>query len=181
VFLGTINSTGVDIGESSKADAKSIQLRISFYDAEIELMALRRQPISVTKSTYAVLLDNNIMFETIQPFLRTLQLMEPASIPFANLISHSEPLGSLQVQPPRYARVPWFRYNLQCLARSGLDIPSLDVKDEAAVALARDRLVHSSDLDPSQADALIGALLREVYLIQGCVLYSRFETGFLLP
>lgn len=179
VFLGAIVSTGADIGESAKADVKTIQLRISFFDGEIELMALRRQPISINTSTYAVLVDNSIMFEAIQPFLRTLQEAEPTSIPFGNIISQSESLDSLQVQPPRYARVPWFRYNLQCLARSGMNIPSLDVKDETAVALARQHLVRSSDLDPSQADALIGTLTREVSLIQGYVVYSPFENGFL--
>ena len=169
VFLGAIISTGADIGESAKADANSIQIRISFFDAEIELMALRRQPISINTSTYAVLVDNSIMFEAIQPFLRTLQEAEPTSIPFANIISQSESLDTLQAQPPRYARVPWFKYHLQCLARTGQNIPSLDVKDETAVALARQHLVRFSDLDPSQADALIGTLTREVSLIQGYV------------
>ena len=168
MFLGTINSTGADIGESAKADANTIQLKICFFDSEIEFMALRHQPISINTSTYAVLLDNSIMFEAVQPFLRTLQEVEPTSIPFANTISHSGSLDSLKVEPPRYARVPWFRYNLQCLARSGLNIPNLDVKDEMAVALARQNLVRSSELDPSQTDALIGTLTREVSLIQGC-------------
>jgi hypothetical protein len=181
VFLGTTTSTGTDIGESAKANANFIQLRISFFDAEIELMALRRQSITINSSTYAVLLDNNVMFESIHPFLRTLQEVEPTSTPFANLISHSGSLGFLKVEPPRYARIPRFRYNLQCLARSGRNIPNLDVNDETSVALARQHLVRSSELDPSQADALIGALTREVSLIQGCVTYSSFKTGFLSP
>jgi hypothetical protein len=172
VFLGTTISTGADIGESAKPDANTIQLRISFFDAEIELMALRRQSITINSSTYAVLLDNSIMFEAIQPFLRTLQEVEPTSIPFANTISHSGSLDSLQVEPPRYARVPWFRYNLQCLARHGLNIPNLNANDATSVALARQHLVRSSELDPSQADALIEALTREVSLIQGYVIHS---------
>ena len=181
VFLGTTISTGADIGESAKADANIIQLRISFFDAEIELMALRRQPITINSSTYAVLLDNNIMFEAIQPFLRTLQEVEPTSIPFANIISHSGSLESIKAEPPRYARVPWFRYNLQSLARPGSTIPDFNVNEETAVALAREDLVRSSELDPSQADALIGALTREVSLIQGCVVHSSVKTGFLSP
>jgi hypothetical protein len=174
VFLGTIISTGADIGESAKADANTIQLRISFFDAEIELMALRLQPISIDTSTYAVLLDNSIMFEAMEPFLRTLQKVEPTFIPFANTISHSGSLGSVKVEPPRYARVPWFRYNLQCLAPPNMNIPSLDVNDEAAVALARQHLVRSSSLDRSQVDGVIGTLTREVSLIQGCVVFSLF-------
>jgi len=102
------------------------------------------------------------MFEAIQPFLRTLQQVEPTSIPFANIISHSGSLDSLKIEPPRYARVPWFRYNLQCLARPGLNIPNLNANDETSVAVARQNLVRSSGLDPSQADAMIGALAREV-------------------
>jgi hypothetical protein len=181
VFLGTIISMGEDIRESAKADAETIQIRISFFDAEIELMALGRRPISVNSSTYAVLLDNSIMFESMNPFLQTLQEVEPTLIPFSNLISRSGSLDSLPVQPPRYARVPWFKYNLQCLARSDHNIPSLDVNDETAVALARQHLMRSSDLDPSQADALINTLTREVSLIQGCVKCSPFEICFLSP
>ena len=171
VFLGTTTSTSADIGESAKVNANFIQLRISFFDAEIELMALRRQSITINSSTYAVLLDNSVMFESIHPFLRTLQEVEPTSIPFANIISHSGSLDSLKIRPPRYTRAPRFRYNLQCLARSDLNIPNLNVSDETSVALARQHLVRSSELDPSQADALIGALTREVSLIQGCALH----------
>jgi len=177
VFLGTIISMGADIAESAKADAKTIQLRISFFDAEIELMALRRQPISINKSTYAVLLDNNIMFESLHPFLRSLQNVEPTFIPFSKFLSYSGRLDSLPVESPRYTRVPWFRYNLQCLARPGMEIPSLNVNDETSVALARQRLLHSSHLDPSQANALVDALTREVCLIQGCVLHPASITG----
>jgi hypothetical protein len=84
VFLGTTISTGADIGESAKADANTIQLRISFFDADIALMALRRMPISISTSTYAVLLDNSIMFESIYPFLRTSVVAARAGI-FCNL------------------------------------------------------------------------------------------------
>jgi hypothetical protein len=180
VFLGTTISNGADIGESAKADAKTIQLRISFFDAEIELMALRRQPISMNTSTYAILLDNNIMFESLHPFLRTLQNVEPAFIPFSNFIAYSERLDSLPVDPPRYSRVPGFKYDLQCLARPGKNIPSLDVSNETSVTLARQRLLQSSNLDPSQVNSLVDALTREVSLIQGCVLCPPSTHGFSL-
>jgi hypothetical protein len=170
VFLGTIISMGGDIGESAKADEMTIQLRISFFDAEIELMALRRESISINRSTYAVLVDNNIMFESLRPFLRALQDVEPTSIPFSDIISQSENLHTLPVGIPRYARVPGFRYDLQCLARRGTNISSLDVTNPTSVALARQELLRSSDLDPSQVNAMVDAFTREVSLIQGCVL-----------
>jgi hypothetical protein len=169
VFLGTIASMAADIAESAKADAKTIQIRVSFFDTEIELMGLRREPITVSTSTYAVLVDNNIMFASLHPFLQTLQNVEPTSIPFSSFISHSGRLDSLPVKPPRYARVPGFRYNLQCLARPGSNIRSLDANSGVSIALARQELLLSSDLDPSQVDAVVDTLTREISLIQGCV------------
>ena len=167
VFLGTIISSGGDIAESAKANEKTIQLRISFFDAEIELMALRCQPISVDKSTFAVLIDNKIMFEAVHPFLRTLKNVEPTSVPFFDFISHSGNLAFMPVGPPRYTRVPHFKYDLQCLARSGKKISSVDVNNATSVATARQELMRSSELDQSQVDAVINTLTREVSLIQG--------------
>ena len=168
VYLGTVVSTGRDIGISAKQDAETIHLRVSFFDAEVEMMALRRQPISINTSEYAILLDNNIMFEALHPFLKTLQDVEPTSIPFSHIISSSDSLESLSVQPPSYARVPGFRFDLQCLARSGENVPSLDASDEMSALIARRQLQASSDLDPSQVDAVVDTLTREVSLIQGC-------------
>ena len=167
VFLGNIVSNGKDIAESAKANEDTILLRVSFFDAEIELMALRCQPISVDKSTFAVLIDNKIMFEAFNPFLRTLQNVEPTSIPFSDLISYSGNLAVMPVGPPRYARVPQFKYNLQCLARPRERISNLDVNNATSVAIARQQLTRSSLLDPSQVDAVIGTLTREISLIQG--------------
>ncbi|KAF8265013.1 hypothetical protein EI94DRAFT_400563 [Lactarius quietus] len=147
VFPGTIISNALDIAESAKANdsENTIQLRISFFDAEIELMALRGQPISVDNSTFAVLIDNKILYEALDPFLRTLNSVEPTSIPFSDLISHSGNLSLLPVGPPRYSRVPQFKYDLQCLAQPGKKISNMDVN----------------------IDAVIGTLTREVSLIQG--------------
>ncbi|KAH9048647.1 hypothetical protein EDB83DRAFT_2676911 [Lactarius deliciosus] len=170
VFIGTTVSSGADIAEFAKTNEETIQLRVSFFDAEIELMALRRQPISIDKSTFAVLIDNQIMFEALHPFLRTLKDVEPTSVPFSTLISYTGNLSSMPVVPPRYTRVPWFKYNLQCLARPGERISSVDVKNLTSVAIARQQLTRSSKLDPSQVDAVIGTLTREVSLIQGYAL-----------
>jgi hypothetical protein len=178
VFLGTIVSMAADIAESAKADAKTIQLRVSFFDAEIELMGLRQHRITINASTYAVLIDGSIMLASLHPFLQTLQNVEPTSVPFSKLISHSGRLDSLVVEPPRYARVPGFRYGLQCLARPGLNIPSLDINNLTSIALARQQLLRSSDLDCSQIDALVDTLTREVSLIQGCVQNCSYEFDF---
>ncbi|KAI0294246.1 hypothetical protein B0F90DRAFT_1758208 [Multifurca ochricompacta] len=167
VFLGTVASTGGDIGESSKADGNTIQLRVSFFDPEIELMALHQQPITVSQTTYALLMDNSTLFESMNPFLRTLQNVEPTLIPFSHIITHSQSLGPLPIEPPRYARVPQFKYNLQCLARVGQNIASLDANSVTSKELARQELRRASNLDPSQIDAVLDTLTREVSLIQG--------------
>jgi len=64
-----------------------------------------------------------------------------------------------------------------------MNISSLDVNNATSVAVARQQLSSSSYLDPSQVNALLDALTREVSLIQGCVtvLYSPFIPGFSLP
>ncbi|KAH9170426.1 hypothetical protein EDB89DRAFT_1304023 [Lactarius sanguifluus] len=130
-------------------------------------MALRHQPISIDKSTFAVLIDNNIMFESLHPFLQTLKDVEPTSIPFSDFISYSGNLASMPVGPPRYTRAPRFKYNLQCLARPGETISSVNVNNVTSVKVARQELLRSSELDPSQVDAVIGTLTRGISLIQG--------------
>jgi hypothetical protein len=178
VFFGALVSTGRDIGESAKEDAETIHLRIAFFDPKIEMMALRRQPISINASVYAILLDNNIMFESFRPFLETLQNVEPTSIPFSHIISSSGSLESLSIEPPRYARVPGFKFDLQCLARPDQNIPSLDANDVMSATIARRELLKSSALDPSQVDALVDTLTREVSLIQGCALQFSVKAAF---
>ncbi|KAH8998232.1 hypothetical protein EDB86DRAFT_821723 [Lactarius hatsudake] len=167
VFLGTTVSDGADIAGSARANEETIQLRVSFFDPEIELMALRRQSISIDKSTFAVLIDNNIMFESLHPFLQTLKDVEPTSIPFSDFISYTGNLASMPVGPPRYTRAPRFKYNLQCLARPGERISSVNVNNVTSVKIARQELLRSSELDPSQVDAVIGTLTRGISLIQG--------------
>ena len=176
VFLGTIVSNGADIAESANANADTIQLRISFFDPEIELMGLRRQQISVDQSTFAVLIDNKIMFEALHPFLQTLKDVEPTCVPFSSFISYSGNLASLPAGPPRYTHAPLFKYNLQCLARKGENISRVDINNATSVAIAREELTRSSELDPSQVDAVIGTLAREISLIQGYVLDLPVKT-----
>ena len=49
VFLGIIISMGADIAKSAIKDAEIIQLRVSFFDPEIELMALHQLPIPLIR------------------------------------------------------------------------------------------------------------------------------------
>ena len=167
VYPGVITSYGKDIAESAKHEQGRIQVRISFFDAEVELMAMRGERLCTSKSSFAILVDNGVMFESVRPFLHKLQTIEPTEIPFARYIAPGGSLENVQVMPPKYALVPGFRFNLQCLAKTGESITPLDVLNPLAVRRAREQLVRSSILDPSQAEAVVDTLTKEVSLIQG--------------
>ncbi|KZT65176.1 hypothetical protein DAEQUDRAFT_539533 [Daedalea quercina L-15889] len=171
IFLGVVSSFSGDIAESAKATAERIQVRVSFFDAEVELMALRREPLSVTgnASRFAMLIDNNVMFEASRPFLERLQTIEPTEIPFARYIAHSGSLNTVTLNPPRYAVRPGFTYKLDCLAKKGHvgSIQALDITRPGTVEVARRQLRDHSTLDPSQIEAVLNTFNREVSLIQG--------------
>ena len=173
VFLGVVNSFSGDIAESAKANAEHIQVRISFFDAEVELMALRKEALSVTgnASRVAILVDNNVMFEASRPFLERLQTIEPTEIPFGRYLAHGGTLDTVPLNPPKYALAPRFTYKLDCLAKKGHSgrIQALDITRPGAVDIARRQLRDHSILDPSQIEAVINTFNREVSLIQGYV------------
>ncbi|RDX40863.1 hypothetical protein OH76DRAFT_1412593 [Lentinus brumalis] len=166
-YLGVVASYSKDIAESAKLEQNRIQLRVSFFDSAVELMALRGERLCVNKSTFAVLVDNSVMFESVRPFLHKLQTTEPTEIPFARYIAPGGSLEGVQVLRPKYALAPGFRFKLNCLAKKGSTIPDLDITNPLAVARARDHLKRLSVLDPSQAEAVVDSLTREVSLIQG--------------
>lgn len=167
VYLGIITSFGKDIAESAKLEKGRIRLRVSFFDTEVELMALRGERLNFNKERFAVLVDNGVMFESVRPFLQKLQTIEPTEIPFSRYIAPGGSLEGVKVLSPKYARVPGFKFNLQCLAKPGMTIAPLDISIPLAVVRARDELKRFSVLDPSQAEAVVDTLTREVSLIQG--------------
>ena len=110
------------------------------------------------------------MFASVRPFLEALRV-EPTTVPFTRYLVHRPPntLSSVQVDPPAYARLPGFAFQLESLfdSAAGVDDLKLSVDDQESVRSARELLSSQSRLDPSQADAVIDALTREVALIQG--------------
>ena len=167
VYLGVVSSYGKDICESAKHEQNRIQVRVSFFDTEVELMALRRDRLCTSKSNFAVLVDNSVMFESVRPFLGKLQTIEPTEIPLSRYIASGGPLTGVEVSPPKYAQAPGFKFKLQCLAKPHQVISDLDVSNPLAIRRARDELRRFSILDPSQAEAVVDTLTRELSLIQG--------------
>lgn len=171
IFLGTIVSTGSDIAESAKASAEQIEVRVSFFDPEVELDSLRGEKVSETEGSkykFGVLVDNSILFESMRPFLDTLKKIEPTSIPFGSHIVSEENLAHTVIEPPVYARVPNFQFKIKSLFPPGTaGVEYLDAQSPTSIQQARDSLRQHSTLDISQADAVVDALTREVCLIQG--------------
>ncbi|EKM48156.1 uncharacterized protein PHACADRAFT_203172 [Phanerochaete carnosa HHB-10118-sp] len=169
VFLGVVSSTSRDLADSARMNNQKVQLRMSFFDPEVELMALRRQAIQADNA-YGFLVDNNIVYEATRPFLARLQTMEPADVPFARYLTDGS-LAEIEVSLPKYATAPDFRFKLKCLAKNieAHHVADMDVSQASAIQSARQQLLDHSTLDPSQVDAVVHSLTREVSLIQGYV------------
>ncbi|KAF8629392.1 hypothetical protein AX15_003447 [Amanita polypyramis BW_CC] len=183
VHLGTIASSLNELTESVERSADRVSTRVIFFDSEVELRILNvlKFPQSA-QGNNILLVESPMMYEAIRPFLEALT-MEPGMIPFQDYLVH-RPSGFFRthtVKPPRYACLPRFKYRLNCLfnpgAREGgaelIMVPS----DPQSVENARNELKRGSRLDPSQADAVVDALTREVALIQGPPGTGKSYTG----
>ncbi|THH30127.1 hypothetical protein EUX98_g4067 [Antrodiella citrinella] len=180
VHLGVISSSLRDLVDSSKHDSDRISIRINFFDPSIELRILQElhRPPS-EHGGLKLLVEATVMFESIRPFLEALRV-EPTTLPFAKYLVHQSnaALTSLHVDPPRYARLPGFRFELSSLFPDGsVDMLKLSVTDPASIENARRQLRSGSCLDPSQADAIVDALTRELALIQGPPGTGKSYTG----
>ncbi|CCL98536.1 uncharacterized protein FIBRA_00535 [Fibroporia radiculosa] len=172
VYLGVVASYSEEIAESSSENPNEVHVGVSFFDSEVELMALRRESLSTNRSTFAILIDSNVMYEATRHVLEKLQTTEPLDIPFSQYIANNGSLRGVDLRPPRYATAPGFKFDLDCLnydseLRHEESIESLDITQAGAIELARQQLSRLSKLDPSQIDALLNTLTREVSLIQG--------------
>ncbi|KAI0779559.1 hypothetical protein C8Q74DRAFT_1217042 [Fomes fomentarius] len=171
VHLGTIASSLKDLTDSAKQKGDRVDIRLSFFSPEVELRILQELRIPVKQRTSTkLLIEATVMFESVRPFLEALRA-EPESVPFARYLVH-HPLDfyrNLQIALPAYARLPDFSFQLASLfpPESGVDDLKLVVTSPASIEGAREALKRSSRLDPSQADAMVDALTREVSLIQG--------------
>jgi len=166
-YLANLVSSAEDIAESAEHSEDSIQVKAKFFDPEVEIEALRKEKITIDANTFAILIDNGVMFESVRPFLKTLSTTDSTSIPFSRYICSQVPLNNIEIHPPRYATAPGFCFKLQSVAQPGQRIDPLDVNNPASIARARAQLQQSSVLDPSQADSVVDSLIREVSLIQG--------------
>lgn len=170
VHLGVLASSVKEITDSVKDSQNRVSARVVFFDPEVELRILNslkhpQEEIHFTK----VMVEAPVMFEAIRPFLEALRV-EPESIPFKRYLTLHSPefFRGFEMVPPKYARAPGFAYQLAPLfpPESGISDLKMVISDPGSVANARE-VLKQSRLDPSQADAVVDTLLREVSLIQG--------------
>ncbi|KIO17985.1 hypothetical protein M407DRAFT_32351 [Tulasnella calospora MUT 4182] len=170
-YLGTVTSHLDDLRRSAKQSPKTLALKVSFFDPEVDIRILSalQERLPQSDEETKLLIEAPIMFESIRPFLETLKSRPPTSIPFSRYIAHpdSGDLSSVTINPPAYV-TPQFAFNLDSLFDCNPPVKlSLRPYDELSVQKAREALKGRSRLDPSQADAMINALTSEVSLIQG--------------
>ncbi|KAG8902315.1 hypothetical protein FRC00_012828 [Tulasnella sp. 408] len=178
VYLGSICSSFNDLLDSAKKHENRIKVRVSFFDAEVELRILRRlQKSQKEEKETKFLIESPAMFESIRPFLETLKAQEPTSFPFTDYLPlfDSGDLSQIKVAPPAYAH-PQFDFNLRMLFDQPRDL-YLRPHDTNSVARAITMLKQESRLDDTQAEAMVGALTSEVSLIQGPPGTGKSYTG----
>ncbi|KAI5827612.1 P-loop containing nucleoside triphosphate hydrolase protein [Schizophyllum commune Tattone D] len=170
VHLGLIGSTVKEISDAAQRSADRISLKIHFFDSDLQFRILNVLKLGDnTRDGVKLLIEAPVMYEAVRPFLEALKTVEPTEIPFGEYIVH-HPAGHFKnviVPPPNYARAPGFRFDLSSLFQEGDDEHlELDATDKTSIALCRQEL-RRSRLDPSQADAVVDTLTREVALVQG--------------
>lgn len=171
IHLGIIASPLKDITDWVRRNDTSVGIRISFFDPAVELGVLQvlKRPELDAGST-RLLIEAPVMFEAIRPFLEALRRV-PESIPFSRYLVHRPPeyLRNAVIDPPAYTKMPDFAFQLASLfpEAAGINDLKLSPSDSTSVDTARQMLRTSSRLDPSQADAVVEALTRELVLIQG--------------
>ncbi|KAH9931167.1 P-loop containing nucleoside triphosphate hydrolase protein [Epithele typhae] len=170
VHLGTVASSLKDLKESASHSADRVNIRVSFFSPEVELRILQDLRLQADKQSTKLLIEATVMFESVRPFLEALRA-EPETIPFSKYLVHHPPefYQNVQVSPPAYTSVPEHCFQLSSLfdPATGIDDLRLVASSPESIENARETLRNSSVLDPSQADAMIDSLTREISLIQG--------------
>ncbi|KAG8980426.1 hypothetical protein FRC05_006058 [Tulasnella sp. 425] len=177
-YLGIISSSSKDLLDSAKKHESKVKVRVSFFDAEVELRILRRlQKSQKEERETKFLIESPAMFESVRPFLETLRAQEPTSFPFSDYLPlfDSGDLSQIRVAPPAYAH-PQFDFDLRSLFDQPRDL-LLRPHDPISVARARTILREESRLDDTQAEAMVDALTSEVSLIQGPPGTGKSYTG----
>ncbi|BEJ11584.1 hypothetical protein CspHIS471_0200440 [Cutaneotrichosporon sp. HIS471] len=116
------------------------------------------------------LLESPVLYESVRPFLQTLQEVDDLRVPLQEYLVHSNLRGK-KINMPRYMQdSPERVWDLSCLFKddnSDVTLCQFSPHNEVSVTNARETMYEHGKLDPSQSDAVIASLCREIALIQG--------------
>ncbi|KAH7335665.1 hypothetical protein B0J17DRAFT_707621 [Rhizoctonia solani] len=182
VYVGTVASSGRDLVDRAKANGGQarVAIRVSFFDAKANIRIVQALQSRHESNDVRVLIEAPVFYEGIRPFLEALK-REPELLPFSQYLSlqSKEELRKTVISPPLYSRTPGFFFELKDLFPKAAGVESLQLitRDPDSIANARTQLIQASRLDPSQAEAVIDSLTREVALIQGPPGTGKSYTG----
>ena len=168
IYLGIVANSVPEFLNAAKESATELVIRVAFFDRSVESRILQWYQTGdktgdTSRSETRLLIEAPVVYEAVRPFLEALQT-DSTCIPFSEYLVSPNDVPS--ITPPCYATAPRFRWNLSPLLRGGQDF-RLDAKDPTSISDARQILCEKSNLDPSQAEALVDSLTRELTLIQG--------------
>ncbi|KAF7983780.1 hypothetical protein HWV62_18992 [Athelia sp. TMB] len=182
VHLGITASSSRDLSDAAtKMKDNRMLVRVAFFDPAVELRIMQRlKRPELDRHDTKILVEAPVLFEAIRPFLEALKV-SPEAIPFDRYLVLRPPryFESFVIRPPAYAQTPGFSLQLGSLFPPGSGVTNLrlSVDDPTSVANARAQLRLRSRLDPSQADAVVDTLTREISLIQGPPGTGKSYTG----
>ncbi|KAF9358200.1 hypothetical protein BGX26_002267 [Mortierella sp. AD094] len=170
MLLGAITKRDID---GLYKDDKVARLHISLTDPEQYIKMLNSAGQLGGQQCFLVESMGGF-FESYKPILKALQnsFDLAAAMPFGKYLAPTrEELDSMRngikatVDPPEYARIPGFKYDLSVLLNGRAC--SLDISDPRSIAYAEDLIRRHSIIDETQAKALVETMSREVALISG--------------
>ncbi|CAE6531432.1 unnamed protein product [Rhizoctonia solani] len=180
IYVGTVASSPRDLAEAAKKSKERIALRVSFFDTAAELRIVQSLQNRRENRGTQVLIEAPVFYEGIRPFLEGLKV-DPERLPFAQYLVHQSDteLRQTMIAAPLYSRIPGFSFELKDLFPNSAGVQTLRMitTNADSVTNARAQLVRHSRLDPSQADAVVDSLTREVSLIQGPPGTGKSYTG----
>ncbi|KAG8748916.1 hypothetical protein FRC14_001814 [Serendipita sp. 396] len=173
IHLGLITSDTKYLVASAKGNPNRLSIKVCFFEPIIERRAVEQflvnNPNGRSGRGTHLMFEIQTLYEASRPFLEALKV-EPTTVAFSKyLIQHEkDSLINLVMDPPEYTTKRGFEWDLSCLFNSPAPV-RMKVNDSQSIATAEYYMKNRSDtlLDPSQAEAMVSCLTREVALIQG--------------
>ncbi|KAG9057264.1 hypothetical protein FS842_007802 [Serendipita sp. 407] len=173
IHLGLITSDTKYLVASAKGNPNRLSIKVCFFEPILERRAVEQFLANNSNGRSGrgmhLMFEIQTLYEASRPFLEALKV-EPTTVAFSKyLIQHEkDSLINLVMDPPEYTTKRGFEWDLSCLFNSPAPI-RMKVNDSQSIVTAEYYMKNRSDtlLDPSQAEAMISCLTREVALIQG--------------